>query len=50
MSLSGDPDVIYGKQRKGLVDVLLRTAGEISRSTGSFPETVLKERVIKKAR
>jgi IclR family KDG regulon transcriptional repressor len=50
ISLSGDPDLIYGKQRKGLVEGLLRTAGEISRSTGSFPETVLKERVIKNVR
>jgi len=50
ISLSGDPDVIYGNQRKGLIDLLLRTAGEISRSKGSFPGTVLKERVIKKVR
>ena len=50
ISLSGDPDRVYGEQTKGLVEVLLKTAGEISRSMGSFPETVLKERVIKNVR
>jgi len=50
MSLSGDPDRIHGEQGKGLVEVLLRTAREISRSMGFFPETVLKERVIESFR
>ncbi len=50
MSLSGDPERIHGKQGKGLVEVLLKSAREISRSMGFFPETVLKERVIENTR
>ena len=46
ISLSGNPEIIYGEKRKELVEVLLKTAGEISRSMGFFPETVLKKRVI----
>jgi IclR family KDG regulon transcriptional repressor len=50
MSLSGDPGRIYGEQAKGLVEALLKTAREISRSMGSFPETVFKERAIENRR
>jgi DNA-binding IclR family transcriptional regulator len=34
ISLSGDPDRIFGGQKNDLVDLLLKTAGEVSRSLG----------------
>jgi DNA-binding IclR family transcriptional regulator len=46
ISLSGDADLIKGKEMKGLIEALLKTAREISRSMGFFPETVFKERAI----
>jgi DNA-binding IclR family transcriptional regulator len=39
ISLSGDSDRILGKQVKGLARELIKTAGEISRSMGYFPES-----------
>jgi len=38
ISLSGDPGRIHGKQMKELVDLLVKTAREISRSMGYFSE------------
>jgi DNA-binding IclR family transcriptional regulator len=38
ISLSGDPGRIHGKQKKELVDLLVKTAREISRSMGYFSE------------
>lgn len=54
ISLSGDPDRIYGKQMEELVDLLVKTAREISRSMGYFSEsleltTLLKEQRSKKS-
>jgi DNA-binding IclR family transcriptional regulator len=38
ISLSGDPDRVLGKQMKEFVDLLVKTAREISRSMGYFSE------------
>jgi DNA-binding IclR family transcriptional regulator len=38
ISISGDPDRFRKKQLKGLYEKLIKTAGEISRSMGYFPE------------
>jgi DNA-binding IclR family transcriptional regulator len=40
ISLSGDADRILGKQKKELVDLLVKTAREISRSMGFFSESM----------
>ena len=40
ISLSGEPGRIQGKQMKELVDLLLKTAREISRSMGYFSESL----------
>jgi DNA-binding IclR family transcriptional regulator len=39
ISLSGDPERILGEQQKILVDLLLKTAREISRAMGFFAES-----------
>jgi len=40
ISLSGDPGRFRKKQLKGLCEKLIKTAGEISRSMGYFPEAL----------
>ena len=40
ISLSGDPDRVFGKQMKEVVGLLVKTAREISRSMGYFSESL----------